>query len=68
MDKKTDVIFMRVPSEEKQRAKALADQCGLSLTGLWRVLLAETELVPMVTWQPTRQAAQMRLDAGAAQQ
>ena len=54
----TEVIYMRVPSEEKQRAQALADKCGLSLTGLWRMLMAQAELVPMTTWRPTLRVTQ----------
>ena len=60
MDSKTEVVMMRVPTEEKQRAKDLADQCGLSLTGLWRAMLAETELQPVIGWKPVLRASQGR--------
>ena len=65
MEKKTEMVVMRVPTEEKQRAKDLADQCGLSLTGLWRALMAETELQPVVGWKPALRAAQGRQSAEA---
>lgn len=54
MDSKTEVVMMRVPAEEKDRARAMAEQCGLSLTGLWRAMLAETELQPVIGWKPVR--------------
>lgn len=58
MDGKTEAIFMRVPTEEKQRAKDLADRCGLSLTGLWRAMLAEMDVEPVISYRPTRGVTQ----------
>lgn len=54
----TETVFMRVPIEEKERAQALADKCGLSLTRFWRMLMAQAELVPMTTWRPTLRVTQ----------
>ena len=65
MAKKNEMVVMRVPTEEKQRAKDLANKCGLSLTGLWRAMLAETELQPVVGWKPALRAAQGRQSAEA---
>lgn len=67
MEKTTEMVVMRVPTEEKQRARELADQCGLSLTGLWRAMLAETELQPVIGWKPVLRASQGRENAGAVQ-
>ena len=64
MESKTEVVMMRVPAEEKQRAKDLADQCGLSLTGLWRAMLAETDLHPVIGWKPVRRAGRPSLASG----
>lgn len=43
---------MRVPADEKERARALAEKCGLSMTGLWRSLLAQADSEPFVGWRP----------------
>lgn len=66
MKKQTEMVVMRVPTEEKQRAKVLADKCGLSLTGLWRAMLAETELQPVIGWKPAFRATQGRISTETA--
>lgn len=63
MENETVFVAMRVGVEEKQRAKDLAGKCGLSLTGLWRAMLAETELQVVVGWKPILRTSQGRENA-----
>jgi len=54
MKEKHHGIFLRVTPEEKKRAQLLAGQCGLSLTALLRLCLAQTGVEPVVGWRPVK--------------
>jgi hypothetical protein len=67
MDVQTEVIFLRVPAEEKQKARELADQFDLSLTGLWRAMIADVESAPVTTWKPVLRSSRGIADSKSAE-
>ncbi len=65
MDKKNAIVFLNVTPAEKERFAALARQCGLSLVGLWRAMLAEMDTEPVIGWKLVRRRSQELQEDGA---